>query len=104
MVLHVLERAASLGYPTWLATSLSERDTLLADIVMDSKLEPTHRSLSKVGRLVPVCEVRVKEAFENVITHLKVEHLFLSPHGNTDPKVACLGDRIWCREKHTEIH
>ena len=31
MVLHVLERAALLGYPTWLATSVSTRDDLLAE-------------------------------------------------------------------------
>jgi spore coat polysaccharide biosynthesis protein SpsF (cytidylyltransferase family) len=36
MVLHVLDRAASLGYPTWLATSLSDRDTLLAHTAMEA--------------------------------------------------------------------
>lgn len=36
MILGVLDRAASLGYATWLTTSLSDRDTLLAHTAMEA--------------------------------------------------------------------
>lgn len=42
MILHVMRRAAALGYPAWMATSVSDRDDLLADTVREAGF-PVHR-------------------------------------------------------------
>ena len=36
MIKHVLRRAMAMGYDTWVATSINERDSLLADVVWES--------------------------------------------------------------------
>lgn len=84
------DRAAPVGK----ATLWRQGDTLMADLKLVSSWLPIERAQEAISKLWPSTAFYVKDAYENVVTYLRVHSITLSQHPGADPTLLPLGNRL----------
>jgi hypothetical protein len=76
------------------ATLRREANCILACMEIESAMPSGQKALRLISKLFPCTIFKILDAHEMTVTHIKIEHLLLTPNGNADRRILPLGDKV----------
>lgn len=85
------------------ATLKRVKNQLVADFHLWSTMTPPEAAHALIQQLVPSINGRIKDAFENLITHMEVTSVTLG-HSNADQGILPLGSKVLFAHGRKDLH
>ena len=77
---------------------------VLADMELFSEVEPPVKALDLIQGLYPGAVFVVTDSVGPVITGIRITSVLLGVHGNMDPNIEPLGDKVLCPTAKRDLH